>query len=229
MFHHFSGETKADELWEKIQNMYWKKSSINKSFALKQIIRLRYKDGASMNEHLSSFQGLLNQAVNVGLKLDDEVQTLLLFSSLPDSWDTLLVSISNSTQDGVLTLDQVKEALMNEEVRRKEQSIESESQALVTKKSDRRGRSKSRGPRDRNDKSRGRSKSKKDVMCYHSQGNGHFKRECRVLKRELAARKGKGKKDESSDDDTTAMVPTNDVFVYCDDVNVTSHDSDWFW
>ncbi|CAL9011600.1 unnamed protein product [Prunus brigantina] len=53
--------------------------------------------------------------------LDDELQALVLLSSLPDSWDTLVVSLSNSSPQGVLTLDIVKDSMFNEEARRKEQ------------------------------------------------------------------------------------------------------------
>lgn len=47
--------------------------------------------------------------------LEDELQALLLLSSLPDNWDTLVVSLSNSIPQGVLTLDIVKDSMFNEE------------------------------------------------------------------------------------------------------------------
>lgn len=97
-----------------------RKTSLNKDSLMKQITRLRYIDCDNVSEHLNNFQGLLNQAVKLTLNLDDEVQTLLCFSLLPDSWEILVVSIINSTSNGVLTLTHVKEALMNEEPRRKE-------------------------------------------------------------------------------------------------------------
>ena len=42
------------------------------------------------------------------INLDDEVQALLLLSSLPGSWNTFVVSLSNSAPDGKLTLELVK-------------------------------------------------------------------------------------------------------------------------
>jgi hypothetical protein len=38
------------------------------------------------------------------LVLDDEVQVLLMLSSLPDSWETLVVSLSNSAPNDVMTM-----------------------------------------------------------------------------------------------------------------------------
>lgn len=71
-----------------------------------------------MTEHLSNFECLINQAVT-NLNLDDEMQALLLFSSLPHSCKTMVVSVSNSTSNGVLTMAMAKEAMMNEKLRSK--------------------------------------------------------------------------------------------------------------
>ena len=49
--------------------------------------------------------------------MDDELQALLLLSSLPDSWETLVVSLSNSAPGRVLTMSQVISSLFNEETR----------------------------------------------------------------------------------------------------------------
>ena len=78
--------------------------------------------------------------VTMKLVIDDELQALLLLSSLPDCWETLVVSLSNSTPNGVLQLAMVKDSLFNEGTRRKDMGKDI-TQALVTKN---RGRSKSR-------------------------------------------------------------------------------------
>ena len=74
------------------------------------------KEGKSIAEHLSEFQDLVNQIVTMKLIIDDELQALLLLSSLPDSWETLVVSLSNSASNGVLQLAMVKDSLLNEEL-----------------------------------------------------------------------------------------------------------------
>ena len=52
------------------------------------------------------------------LELDDEVQTLLLLSSLPDNWETLVVSLSNSTLNGMLIVNMVKDNMFSEAIRK---------------------------------------------------------------------------------------------------------------
>ena len=51
-------------------------------------------DGHSKAEH---FQSLVNQLSIVKMVIDDELQALLLLSSLPESWETLVGCLNNST------------------------------------------------------------------------------------------------------------------------------------
>ena len=81
---------------------------------------MKYKDGNNMVEHINSFQGIVNKLVAMKMNIDDEVQTSLLLSFLPDSWGTLVVTVSYSTPNGILTMENVKDSLLNEEARRKE-------------------------------------------------------------------------------------------------------------
>ena len=46
--------------------------------------------------YLSDFQGLGKPIENLKMNSDDEVQVLILLSSLPNSWETLVVSLNNS-------------------------------------------------------------------------------------------------------------------------------------
>ena len=140
-------------------------------------MNLKLKEGRSVVEHLNDFEGLVTELNVTGLSLDDETQACVLLGSLPDSWDTLVVSLSNSAPDGKVTLDMVRSSLFKEEVHRKDAG-ESSSQALVTEN---RGRSKSRGPKG-HAKFKDRSKSREKRSCYHCGKPGHLKRNCRLLK-----------------------------------------------
>ncbi|BFG34853.1 hypothetical protein CerSpe_211270 [Prunus speciosa] len=112
--------------------MHERKTTQNKASIIRRLVNLKYKDGRSVTEHLSDFQGLINQLTNMQMVLDDELQALVLLNSLPDSWDTLVVSLSNSTPQCVLSLDIVKDSMFDEEARRKEQGVVAESEALVS-------------------------------------------------------------------------------------------------
>ena len=97
--------------------MYKRKTAQNKTFLIRRLVNLKFRDENSVVEHLSDFQSLINQLATMKMVLDDEFQALLLLSSLPDSWETLVVSLSNSTPNGKLTLGTVKDSMFNEEVK----------------------------------------------------------------------------------------------------------------
>ena len=90
-------------------------------------MNLKYKDGNSVAKHLNNFQALLNELSTMKLELDDEVQSSFLMSSLPDNWDTLVVSLSNLAQNGMIIINMVKDNMFNEEARMENQGTLRES------------------------------------------------------------------------------------------------------
>ena len=86
---------------------------------MRKLVRLKYTNGESIVVHTSTFMGLVNQLASAKMPLDDELQALLLLSSLSESWETLVVSLSKSCQEDKVSLEVVKASLLNEETRRK--------------------------------------------------------------------------------------------------------------
>ena len=72
---------------------------------------MKYREGHNITEHTSEFQGLVDQLTTIKIILDDELQALLLLSSLPNSWETLVVSVNNSMSKEKLILDMVIDRL----------------------------------------------------------------------------------------------------------------------
>jgi hypothetical protein len=67
-------------------------------------------------EHLNEFAHVLNQLTSLKIVFDDEIQALLLLSSMPDTWKNLVVTISNATPKGKLCFEDVSNSLLNEEM-----------------------------------------------------------------------------------------------------------------
>ena len=186
---------------------------VNKEFLFRKLVNSKYKEGTPIAEHLNEIKSIVNQLAAMKITFDDELQALLLLSSLPESWETLVVTLSNSAPDGVVTMGQVT-SLLNEETRRKS-SGSSHSEELVMENQGR-GKSKSRAPHNR-DKSRGRSSSisKKDVECYCCHKKGHMKRECKKLKfKELNKEKNLEKKQND-----TVVVTDGELMIIRDDAS----------
>ncbi|CAJ2642239.1 unnamed protein product [Trifolium pratense] len=157
---------------------------------------------------------------------------LLLLSSLPDNWDVLVVTLTNSAPSGKLVMSTVKESMLNEEARRKERGLigsPTQSEALVTES---RGRSQSKNFH-KHDKSerRSKSKSRKEFTCFYCNREGHIRKYCRLLKRDQLRERDDDSENES-DKDTSAVAhdSATDVYIICDDddsINLASHDSTW--
>ena len=110
---HISDEIRADVVWQRLENLFAKKIVGNRISLLIRLVNLKYKDGGNIVEHISLFQSLANKLVSMKMNIDDDMKGLLLLSSLPESWETYVVTICNSTPEGTLTIDMVKDNLLN--------------------------------------------------------------------------------------------------------------------
>jgi hypothetical protein len=149
-----SEEATTKDLWEKLGKLYQSKSLVNKLFLRKKLYNLRMRDGDSVAEHLNAFNTVVSQLVSVEIKISNEYKCISLLCSLPDSWDSLVVSRGSNTT--ALKFDEVVSSLLSEEMRRKNMEGQSTDTLFARGRSQKRNRSKfSSGT----SKSKGRSKS----------------------------------------------------------------------
>ena len=162
--------------------MFQNKNVANQVSVFRKLVRLRYQDGSSMAEHMNAFQGLIHQATLLEVPLTNEVLALFLLSSLPDSWETLVVTLGTAGPEGKrLSLARVKSRLLDEEARRKDKDTSSDSKALLTESE--RGRQRNRSPQNR-EKSGTRSKSRGRPTCFYCGKPGHFQKNCRHFRKD---------------------------------------------
>ena len=225
--HQIAGEKSASVVWGKLQERYERKTVGNKTLLIRKLVNLKYKDGASVSEHLNQVQSIVNQLLAMEVVLDEEMQAMLLLSSLPDSWETLVISVSNSTPDGKLTMTQVTGSLLNEETRRKASGVD-QPQALVHET---RGRSKSRKPNDQGKssaRSKSRGHSKGSFECYYCGKKGHMKRNCRSYISDK--KEGKIKETHHKEETTATITSTDEVVILCDGdqcLHVDDNEIEW--
>ncbi|RDX83248.1 hypothetical protein CR513_35855, partial [Mucuna pruriens] len=93
-----------------------------------------FMEDTSLSDHLNEFQRIIDQMLGMGIKFEYEILGLLLLNSLPESWETFKVSITNSIPNGVVSLQMVKGSVLNKETRRKTQSSSSQSEENKGKK-----------------------------------------------------------------------------------------------
>ena len=62
---------------------------------MKCLFNMKMSEGGSITDHLNDFNMVTNQLSSIGVKFDDEVRALLILCSLPESWDGLVMEVSN--------------------------------------------------------------------------------------------------------------------------------------
>ena len=73
LYEHIYDETKANVVWKKLENLFIRKTSGNKTTLIKRLVNLKYKDENNMVEHISSFKGIVNKLVVMIMNIDDEM------------------------------------------------------------------------------------------------------------------------------------------------------------
>ncbi|KAK4485212.1 hypothetical protein RD792_007839 [Penstemon davidsonii] len=183
-------------LMKALSSMYEKPSASNKVHLMRRLFNLRMIEGASVAQHLNELSTITTQLSSVEIEFDDEVQALLLLSSLPESWNATVTAVSSSSGSNKLKFNDVRDLVLNEEIRRRESGETSTPSALSTKSRDRsinnnRGRSNHRG-RSKNGKSRSRNPSNfrnsKTVECWNCGKVGHYKNQCKSAPKNQTAK-----------------------------------------
>ncbi|VFQ69560.1 unnamed protein product [Cuscuta campestris] len=169
-------EKTAKGIMEALSNMYEKPSAANKVFLIRELRAGEYKDeeGTLVTEHINKLNSILARLASVGIKFDDEVQALLLLSSLPDSWSRTVTAVTGSVGPDGFTFDQIRDLVLGEDVRRKS-SEESSGELLHVG----RGRRNSRGSGSTNRRrSQSKTRDSSGVTCWKCKEVGHFRNQC---------------------------------------------------
>jgi hypothetical protein len=78
---------------------------------------MKMSEGGSVVDHLNEFNMVTNQLSYVKVDFDDEVRDLLILCSLPESWNNLVMVVSNSVSgSNTLKFDDVVGVILSEEM-----------------------------------------------------------------------------------------------------------------
>ena len=78
---------------------------------------------------------IVSQLCSVDIYFEDKIKALILMSSLPESWDTIVVVISSSRGSEKLKFNEIRDVVLSESIRKREVGDSSSSALSV----DRRG------------------------------------------------------------------------------------------
>ena len=100
-----------------LAKLYEKPSASNKVFLMKRLFNMNMLEGGSVADHLNEFNTVANQLSFVKVDFDDEVRDLLILFSLPESWNDLVMDVSNSISgSNTLKFDDVVGVILSEEM-----------------------------------------------------------------------------------------------------------------
>ncbi|KAL2251622.1 UNVERIFIED_CONTAM: Retrovirus-related Pol polyprotein from transposon TNT 1-94 [Sesamum indicum] len=207
--YHVKGAKSTKEVLQTLADMYEKPSAMNKVMLMKKLFRLQMEERKSVADHLNDFNQLTTQLASMDIVFDDEVKALILLSSLPDSWDVVVTSVSTSSGKEKMKFDNIRDMMLNEETRRR-QTGGSSGSALHTES---RRRPDTRGKYRGRSKSRGKNKGKKEMVCWNCEKPGHMKSECWEPKKEKEGRTANAATEEITDALLLSVSSSSDDWV----------------
>jgi hypothetical protein len=88
-------EKTMKELMDVLVKLYEKPLVFNKVFLMNSLFNMKMLEGGYVSDHLNEFSTVTNQLIYVKVDFADEVRDLLILCSLPESWNDLVMVVSN--------------------------------------------------------------------------------------------------------------------------------------
>ena len=79
-----------------LAKLYEKPSMSNKLFLMKILFNINMSEGGYVANHLNEFNTITNQLCSVKVDFDDEVKALIIFFSLLEIWNGLVMDVRHS-------------------------------------------------------------------------------------------------------------------------------------
>ena len=118
--HNVVKEKTTADLMKALSDMYEKSSANNKVHLMKKLFNLKMVENASVAQHLNEFKTITNQLSSVEIDFDDEIRALIVLASLPNSWESMRMAVSNSTGKEKLKYNDIRDLILAKEFHRRD-------------------------------------------------------------------------------------------------------------
>nr|KYP42748.1 Retrovirus-related Pol polyprotein from transposon TNT 1-94 [Cajanus cajan] len=171
-------KTTAKEIWDTLVKLYEVKSLHTRIFLKRKLYTLRMSESTAVTDHINNLNTLFAQLSTADFNIVENERAELLLQSLPDSYDQLIINITNNNVVGRLSFEDVAGAILEEESRRKNKEDRLESSKQAEALTMMRGRSMERGSSGSQNHGRSKSRGRKNLKCYNCGMRGHMKKDC---------------------------------------------------
>lgn len=114
----FRSSVTARDAWLSINAYHVQKTTLSKVALLKKLLSKKLDPGGDMQKHLLEFESLFEQLESQSVELPDLWRAVIVLASLPESYDTIVVSLEGRSDDE-LTVNLVKQKLIDEAERQR--------------------------------------------------------------------------------------------------------------
>jgi hypothetical protein len=159
-----------------LSGIYEKPSANNKVHLMKKLFNLKMSEDAFVAQHLNEFNTITNKLPSVEIEFEDEIHTLIVLASLPNSWEVKKMAVSNYVGKSKLKYKDFQDLILGEEVYKRDSGEASCFGATLNLET--RGRNSDRG-RSRSRKGRSKSRSSKQPQYWNSSKTEPFKKNCK--------------------------------------------------
>ncbi|XP_073062026.1 uncharacterized protein [Primulina eburnea] len=182
----------AKELWDKVEARYMQEDSSSKKFLVSTFLNFKMIDSRPVMEQFSEVEKMLNRFNQHKLHMDETIVVSSIIDKLPPSWKDFKNDLKHKKED--ISLEALANSLrIEEEFRVQEKNNSQVMQELKYKDASSKVHMVESGQTSKFNKGKRANQSKDDQLekkrrkgkCYHCNKEGHYKFECRLLKKKI--------------------------------------------
>ena len=187
MLVYVASSTSAKDAWDTLKSLLETQGALGVVLARQKLFRSQCADGTPIEEHIRTLHGYQEELHNLGQKIVGEEFSIILLTSLPESWNNYIASIDTTAlKDAPALIARILEHDRRLNLRN------SDDTALAGKP--------------------GKRNVNPNITCYKCGEKGHISRQCKKK-----SKSGKGKSGEKQKNETNANMAADEEFAFCGD------------
>jgi hypothetical protein len=97
MLVYVTSSTSAKEVWDALNSLLEAQGALGIVLARRKLFWAQCAEGTTIEEHIRTLRSYQEELHNLGQKIDGEEFSIILLSSLPESWNSYILSIDTTS------------------------------------------------------------------------------------------------------------------------------------